>query len=287
MKTFQSDKGTEFVNQHVSTLLTKNDMHNRLSCAHTLQQNGWAERKHRHIIETGLVMLFNANAPASLWVDAFSLATNIINRLPSKILDYKSPFELLYHSTPNYNVFKEFGCRVFPYLRNYSTNKLAPRSISCVFIGYSSQYKGYRCLDPSSNRIYTTCHAVFDEQNFPFSDITSKSDQATLVFSKFEDLASLSHPHQTSDALSTSSTSATVSPCSLCHAPEISITVPPIQPSSSVDIDQSLSTNAVEQPLPTADAAAQPSPPASQSLVSPLHLHSQVHQLSPLHQFIL
>ena len=47
--------------------------------SHTPQQNGRAERKHQHITETGLAMLFNAGAPASLWVDAFSSATYIIN----------------------------------------------------------------------------------------------------------------------------------------------------------------------------------------------------------------
>ena len=88
-------------------------------------------------------MLFNASAPASLWVDAFSFAVYIINRLPSSVLDNKSPFELLYHTQPNFQVFHIFGCRVYLYLRNYLDHKLAPRSIPCIFIGYNTQYKGY------------------------------------------------------------------------------------------------------------------------------------------------
>lgn len=106
-----------------------------------------AERKHYHIIETGLTMLFNASAPAN----AFTSATYIINRLPSKILAHKSPFEM-FHSPPNYDVLRVFGCRAFPYLRNYSANNLAPRNNSCIFIGSSPRYKDYRCLDPASNR---------------------------------------------------------------------------------------------------------------------------------------
>lgn len=182
MKVFQSDGEGEFVNHSVSTFFTNNGTHHRLSCAHTPQQNGRAEQKHRHVTETGLPMMFKAHAPATLRVDAFSFATYIINRLPSKFLDYKSPFELLYHSSPNYNIFKAFGCTVFPDLRNNSVNKLEPRSASCIFIGYSSQYKGYRCLDPTTGRIYTTRHAVFHEHHFPLSGITSSSDQARMVF---------------------------------------------------------------------------------------------------------
>lgn len=62
-----------------------------------------------------------------------------------------------------------FGCQVYPYLRDYSAHKLAPRSISCIFIGYNAQYKVYKCLDPSTSRIYITRHARFNELSFPFS----------------------------------------------------------------------------------------------------------------------
>lgn len=67
-----------------------------------------------------------------------------------------SPFELLFSSSLNYDLFRVFVRHVFPYLRDYSPHKLAPRSTPCIFIGYSTNYKGYRCLDPTFNRIYTT-----------------------------------------------------------------------------------------------------------------------------------
>lgn len=113
------------------------------------QQNGRAERKHHNITKTGVEMLFNAHAFVSFLVDAFVLATYIINRLPTKVLDHKTPFELLFGSHPNYDTFHVFGYRVFPYLRDYSHHKMAPRSVECVFIGYEIQCKGYsyKCLD--------------------------------------------------------------------------------------------------------------------------------------------
>lgn len=151
IKVFQSDGGTEFVNSRVRDFFSVHGILHRLSCPYTPQQNGRAERKHRHISETGLSMLFHAHAPASLWFDAFATAVYAINRLPSAVLSNKSPFELLYGSAPNYANFKPFGCRVFPFLRDYADHKLAPRSRPCIFIGYSSLHKGYRCLDPDSS----------------------------------------------------------------------------------------------------------------------------------------
>lgn len=65
VKNFQSDGGTKFVNTRIRTLFMENGTHHRISCQYTPQQNGRAERKHRHLTETGLAMLFNAHAPAS------------------------------------------------------------------------------------------------------------------------------------------------------------------------------------------------------------------------------
>ncbi|KAJ0864428.1 putative RNA-directed DNA polymerase [Helianthus annuus] len=159
VKIFQSDGGTEFTNHRVRDLFLEKGIFHRLSCPYTPEQNGRAERKHRHITETGLAMLFNAHAPAQNWSDAFISATYIINRIPTPLLDNKSPFELLFHQVPSYTNFKIFGCRVFPYLRDYAPNKLSPRSDSCIFLGYCPQYKGFRCLNPSTSRIYVTRHA--------------------------------------------------------------------------------------------------------------------------------
>ncbi|KAJ0912622.1 putative RNA-directed DNA polymerase [Helianthus annuus] len=187
IKVFQSDGGTKFTNNRIQQFFQHHGIQHRISCPHTPQQNGRAERKHRHITETGLAMMFNSHAPANLWVDAFTSATYIINRLPRPILENKSPFEVLFKHPPSYANFRVFGCRVFLYLRDYTKHKLQPRSASCIFIGYSLKYKGYRCLDPTTSRVYTTRHAKFDEDTFSFSGKVSPIDEATLVFSNFDD----------------------------------------------------------------------------------------------------
>ncbi|KAM0053129.1 putative RNA-directed DNA polymerase [Helianthus debilis subsp. tardiflorus] len=187
---FQSDSGGEFISHRVRKLFEQNGTLHRLSCPHTPQQNGRVERKHRSVVETGLAMLFNSNVPASYWVEAFSSAVFILNRLPTRVLGGKSPFEMLFHYLPDYSSFRTYGCRVYPCLRDYAPHKLAPRSLPCVFIGYNSKYKGYMCLEPTSSRVYITRHARFDELSFPFKSASSEQLIISLPLTTFLDTAS-------------------------------------------------------------------------------------------------
>ena len=115
----------------------------RKSCPHTHEQQGIVERKHRHLVETGLSLLAQASLPLKYWDEAFSTAVYLINRMPTAVLNNRSPFEVLYHSKPDYKGLKVFGCQCFPYLRPYNRYKLQFRSASCTFLGYSTQHKGY------------------------------------------------------------------------------------------------------------------------------------------------
>ncbi|MBN8086387.1 transposase family protein, partial [Vibrio vulnificus] len=71
IKILQTDGGGEFTSLTFENHLSNCGIHHQLSCPHTPQQNGVAERKHRHIVETGLTLLFQANIPTKYWVDAF------------------------------------------------------------------------------------------------------------------------------------------------------------------------------------------------------------------------
>lgn len=76
--------------------------------------NKW--RKGRHIVETGLSWLHQAFLPRRFWMEAFSTAVYLINRLPSPSLDSKSPYSFLFHCAPDYATLRTFGSQSFPFL---------------------------------------------------------------------------------------------------------------------------------------------------------------------------
>ena len=107
--------------------------------------------------------------PFKYWVDAILTATFLINRLPSPALNFKTPYELLFHIAPDYTSFRVFGCTCFPWLLHYRHSKLEPKSRCCAFLGYSSHSKGYRCLNVQTYLVFVSRHVQFVETEFPFS----------------------------------------------------------------------------------------------------------------------
>lgn len=168
IKCVQSDWGGEYQKIH-NTFFRSLGIAHRVSCPHTHQQNGSAERKHRHIIETGLTLLAHAHVPLKFWDDAFLTAAYLINRMPTRVIDNKTPIERLFHTTPNYSMLRIFGCACWPNLRPYNKHKLSFRSKECVFIGYSALHKGYKCLDIDTGRVYISRDVIFDEGVFPLN----------------------------------------------------------------------------------------------------------------------
>lgn len=53
------------------------------TCPRTPQQNGVAESKNHHILETARALLLRASIPSCFWPKAVSYAVYVINRMPS------------------------------------------------------------------------------------------------------------------------------------------------------------------------------------------------------------
>jgi hypothetical protein len=56
-----------------------NSFFTKIGITHAHQQNGAAERRHRHIVEVGLSLLAHAAIPLKFWYEAFATASYLIS----------------------------------------------------------------------------------------------------------------------------------------------------------------------------------------------------------------
>lgn len=174
--TLFSDNGGEFI--ALLDFLASKCITYLTSPPHTPEHNGLAERRHRHIVETGLTLLHQSSVPNIFWPYAFATAVYLINRMPSQTLSLQSPLKVLFKIDPNYTKLRIFGSTCYPWLRPYTRNKLESRSKPCVFMGYSLTQSAYLCFYPQENRLYTSRHVRFDETKFPLQNLSHPTNTA-------------------------------------------------------------------------------------------------------------
>lgn len=86
-----------------------------------------------------------------------------------KLINNKTPYELLFGKPPTYNHLKVFGCLCYVNNHNTIRDKLDARASKCLFLGYPHGQKGWRVYDLDNSRIFTSRDAVFYEDIFPYA----------------------------------------------------------------------------------------------------------------------
>ncbi|GJS61155.1 ribonuclease H-like domain-containing protein [Tanacetum coccineum] len=109
----RSDNGIEIVNQTVNKFCNDKGIVHQTFCTYTPQQNGIAERKHRHLLNVVRSLLFHERIPLKMWTECILTATYLINRLPYSVLIRKSPYDIIYKKPPTLSHLRVFGCLCF------------------------------------------------------------------------------------------------------------------------------------------------------------------------------
>ena len=138
----RSDNGTEYFNKNLNEFLKNKGIQHQSTCPNTPQQNGTAERKNKHLLEVACAIMFESNVPKYLWGDVVLTTTYLINRMPTHVLNYRTPLNTFKTIFPACRLHTEmplkmFGCTVFMHTPSISRSKLDPRAKKYIFVGYS------------------------------------------------------------------------------------------------------------------------------------------------------
>jgi hypothetical protein len=139
-------------------------------------QNVKVERIIRSVNNVIRTLLIQASLLGRYWAEGLHIATYLLNRLPTTVIQATCPHLALFGFTPSYEHLCVFGCTCYPNTTATAPHKLSPRFTRCVFMGYSGDHKGYRYLDLLTNRLIVSRHVVFDEDSFPLTVSPSLTD---------------------------------------------------------------------------------------------------------------
>ena len=91
IKRFRLDNAKDYFNTYLASFLRDLDVIQESYCVNTSQQNGLDERKIGHLVTITRALLIHQHVPTYLWGEAVFTARYLSDRIPSKVLGYKSP----------------------------------------------------------------------------------------------------------------------------------------------------------------------------------------------------
>jgi len=160
IQVLRSNNCGEFVNKSMQEFFRENGLSHQTSCSNTPQQNGETEQKNRQLLEMTRAMIFDAEVLTQIWSEAIATSAYLLNKLPSQTLNHRTSLQILATETniPPVQMLlpRVFGCSVFVHIPKANRTKFDPCVEKCVFIGYATHQKGYRCYSPITHRVYVT-----------------------------------------------------------------------------------------------------------------------------------
>ncbi|KAI5322143.1 hypothetical protein L3X38_031215 [Prunus dulcis] len=135
VKVFRTDNGGEYVNNTLASFFLAQCIIHQTTTLFTPQQNGVSERKNRQLLEVARSLMLDMSVPHHLWGHAVLSAAYLINRTPSRVLDFKTPHDV-------------FGDHVSP----VSVSK------------FPLKFLGYKCYHPPTQKVHVTLDVTFHEE---------------------------------------------------------------------------------------------------------------------------
>ena len=86
----RNDNAREYLSSSFTHFVSTQGIAHQTSYSYTPQQNGVAERKNRHLIETARTLLLHHNVLLRFWREAVLTACFLINRMASSVLQHQS-----------------------------------------------------------------------------------------------------------------------------------------------------------------------------------------------------
>ncbi|CAI7800835.1 unnamed protein product, partial [Closterium sp. NIES-53] len=156
-----SDRGEEFSSARLGAFCRAQGIRQTFTLPASPQKNGIAERRIGMVMDVARTSMIHAAAPHFLWLFAVQYTAHQLNLQPRVSLPETSPTLRWTGKVGNASAFRVWGSRAF--VRDLSADKLSPRAVPCVFLGFPPDAPGWQFYHPTSRRVLSSQDVTFDE----------------------------------------------------------------------------------------------------------------------------
>ncbi|GJS36781.1 zinc finger, CCHC-type containing protein [Tanacetum coccineum] len=153
IKSLCSDCGGEYMSQEFLDHLKDHGIIVYRTPPYTPQHNGVSERRNIILLDMVRSMMGQTTLPKSFWDYALETVARILNMVPTKKVE-KTPYE---------------------------PDKLEPRSIKCIFIGYPKETMGYSFYYPPENKVLIAQNAEFLENSLIYQEASESLEDLEII----------------------------------------------------------------------------------------------------------
>ncbi|CAI7883598.1 unnamed protein product [Closterium sp. NIES-54] len=156
-----SDRGGEFSSACLGAFCRAQGIRQTFTLPASPQKNGIAEPRIGMVMDVARTSMIHVAAPHFLWPFAVQYAAHQLNLQPRVSLPETSPTLRWTGKVGDASAFRVWGSRAF--VRDLSADKLSPRAVPCVFLGFPPDAPGWQFYHPTSRRVLSSQDVTFDE----------------------------------------------------------------------------------------------------------------------------
>ncbi|KAL0375441.1 UNVERIFIED_CONTAM: Retrovirus-related Pol polyprotein from transposon RE1 [Sesamum radiatum] len=108
-------------------------------------------------------MLQEKHLPKAFWAEAVYTAVYLLNRCPTKAVQNMTPIEAWSGRKPSAKHLRVFGSICYVHIPTEKRHKLEEKTEKGIFLGYSTQSKGYRIYNLKTKKLIISRDVEFDE----------------------------------------------------------------------------------------------------------------------------
>ncbi|TXG46600.1 hypothetical protein EZV62_027900 [Acer yangbiense] len=166
IKKLRSDNGKEYTSNEFNMFCEDMGITHQLTVSYTPQQNGVSEKKNRTVMEMARCLMAEKKLPKNFWAEAVYTAVYLLNKLPTRAVQGKTPIEAWSGVKPSAKHLKVFGSICYSHVADAKRSKLDDKAEMGIFLGYVVNSKGYRVFNLQAKKLIISRDIQVDEDAY-------------------------------------------------------------------------------------------------------------------------